>query len=72
MIRRVIVPDGWACTVKECRPGPFVTLENPELLCFMSEYHHDDGRCMAYNSAGEFFCGEALVQPVNMIEESDD
>ncbi len=77
MERKVIVPDGWPCTLAECPPGPFVTLENPDLLCFKSEYTQDDrgddGRIMAYNSAGEFFCGDGdktKVQPVEMLCET--
>jgi len=73
VIRKIIVPNGWPCTLSEATPGPFVTLENPELLCFKSEYHEQDGRVRAFNSAGEFFCGEAdeIVQPVSMIEEEE-
>lgn len=75
MIQKIIVPQGWPCTLAEAPPGPFVTPENPELLCFKTEYHHDDGRVMAYNSAGEFFCGDGnahQVQPVEMIVEEEE
>ncbi len=70
-----ITPVGWPCSLAEAPPGPFVTLEHPDLLCFKSEYHHDDGRVMAFNSAGEFYCGErdaTLVQPVEMVVENEE
>lgn len=73
-IQRKIVPDGWPCSLLEAPPGPFVTLTHPDLLCFKSEYAQDDGRVKAFNSAGEYFCGEGnseIVQPVIMIEEDD-
>lgn len=74
MERKIITPDGWPCTLAECPPGPFVTLEHPDLLCFKSEYLHDNcGRVMAFNSAGEFYCGDGdktKVQPVEMICET--
>ena len=66
-----IMPYGWACTLAEAPPGPFVTIENPGLLCFKSEYHEEDGKVRAFNSAGEFFCAEGnatKVQPVEMLE----
>lgn len=69
-MKKIIVPDGWPCRLDQASPGPFVTLEHPHLLCFKSEYRHDDGRVMAYNSAGEFFCGDGdkhIVQPVEMV-----
>ena len=74
MTKLLIVPDGWPCTLEECPPGPFVTLDNPNLLCFKSEYSQPPAHKypMALNSAGEFFSGEGRVQPVEMIEESDD
>jgi hypothetical protein len=74
MIQKIITPVGWPCPLREAPPGPFVTRENPELLCFKSEYHHDDGRVMAFNSAGEFFCGDRdahQVQPVDMVVEDE-
>jgi hypothetical protein len=76
MIKRVIIPNGWPCKLIEAPPGPFVTLENPELLCFKSEYMRSDGvHPEAYNSAGEAFHGNGpghMVQPVDMITEEDD
>lgn len=66
MIRREIVPDGWPCSLADCPPGPFVTLADPELLCFKSKYRYkskeflwvednDSRYCVALNSAGEYF-----------------
>ena len=74
MIQKNIVPVGWPCTLAEAQPGPFVTLDYPDLLCFKSEYHHEDGRVMAYNSAGEYFCGKAndeMIQPVEMMVDEE-
>ena len=72
-MRMVINPEGWPCSLEEAPAGPFVTLDKPHLLCFKSEYHHDDGRIIAYNSAGEFFCTQdARIQPVSMNVERDD
>ena len=75
MDEKMIMPVGWPCSLADAPPGPFVTLENPDLLCFKSEYFHDDStRVMAFNSAGEFFCGDgnaALVQPVGMVCETE-
>ena len=67
-MKKSIEPNGWPCTLLAAPPGPFVTLEHPEELCFKSEYREDDGRIRAFNSAGEFFCrgNDALVQPVYM------
>lgn len=57
-----IIPDGWECLVEECRPGFFMC---DGQLCFMSEYHEDNGDIIAYNSAGEFFVTrKIMVQPV--------
>lgn len=71
-----ITPRGWPCSLAECPPGPFVTLPNPDRLCFKSEYYHDDGKVMAFNSAGEYFYfvadSEEIVQPVEMIVEEDE
>ena len=73
MIQRVIEPVGWVCTLKECPPGPFVTVEDPYLLCFKSEYGYEGRQeIMSFNSAGEYFCGkgnEEMVQPVKMVTE---
>lgn len=68
-ISKVIVPNGWVCTLRDAPPGPFVTQTHPDLLCFKSEYRTSDGRIEAYNSAGEFFASgdDTLVQPVEMI-----
>ena len=67
MICKTIVPDGWPCTLEECPPGPFVSVEYPNSLCFKSEYRTPDGRVESYCESGEFFCGKGLVQPVEMI-----
>lgn len=72
--RYVIIPNGWKCTLLEAPPGPFVCGEEATELCFKTEYRQDDGRVMAYNSAGEFFCAEGndtIVQPV-MVEVEDE
>ena len=72
-MRKTVVPDGWPCFLEECPNGPFIDLNYPDDLCFKSEYHHDDGRIMAYNSAGEFFrnVGNPTVQHVKMITERE-
>lgn len=72
MRRLIIEPDGWPCALSECPPGPFISLAYPDLLCFKSEYStkvKDEYRCDAYNSAGEYYHGDGLVQPVEMIVE---
>lgn len=67
MRRLVMVPDGWPCTLRECRPGHFVW---DDCLCFKDEYAEAGN---SYNEAGEVFWGgvktaserDALVvQPV--------
>lgn len=71
MIKK-IVPLGWPCSLEAAPPGPFVTTEDPDLLCFKSEYRHEDGRVMAFNSAGEYFVSHyATVQPVEMVLEEE-
>lgn len=86
MIRREIVPDGWPCSLADCPPGPFVTLADPELLCFKSKYRLPESVryrskefrwCVALNSAGEYFHvpegfeDEAyMVQPVQLLEHT--
>lgn len=71
MKRLVIVPDGWPCSLAECRPGHFVC---DEILGFKTEYRESDGKIQAYNEAGEFFWAgtkeeserrRIIVQPVN-------
>jgi len=74
MVKRII-PIGWPVKLIDCPPGPFVTLEHPHLLCFKSEYMHDDGvRVMAFNCAGEFFCtgNDCMVQEVDMNCEEEE
>ena len=67
MIVKTIVPDGWPCSLNEATPGHFVTLEDPHLLCFKSEYRDEGGQVMAYNEVGERFHGDGQVQPVEML-----
>jgi hypothetical protein len=71
MKQLVIVPDGWPCTLAECRPGFFVSKES---LCLKSEYGTND----AYVESGEYFAGGAatkeerallIVQPVKAVWE---
>lgn len=74
MRQMLILPEGWPCTLKEAPPGPFVTLTHPTLLCFKSEYHQENGRVMAFNCAGEFFCGDGdahEVQPISLYYTLD-
>ena len=69
MKQTFIEPSGWPCTLEEADPGPFIVEEHPDMLCFKSEYHHDDGRVMSFNGAGEFatFKNVDVVQPVKMV-----
>lgn len=72
MKKLIMQPDGWPCTLAECRPGYFVF--NGEYLGFKSGYYSKDNKPDAYNEAGEFYWGdsEKLVQPVNSVwEESE-
>lgn len=74
-IKKLIVPNGWPCKLSEAPEGMFVMTDYPDLICFKTEYYHNDGRVMAYNSAGESFCGkgdEEIVQPVQLIIEDDE
>lgn len=65
MKRLIIVPDGWPCTYRECRPGFFTS---DAMLGLKTEYG-DDGYC----DSGEAFARkESLVQPVNAIWEMYD
>ena len=69
---KFIVPEGWPCTLADAPEGMFVTLEQPNLICFKSEYHLEDGRVKAFNSAGEYFHGNGddhIVQPVRLEVE---
>lgn len=69
-----LLPGNWPCRLDQCPPGPFVTVEHPDLLCFKTEHREDGGRVTAYNSAGEFFCGEGnatLVIPVSVVVTTD-
>jgi hypothetical protein len=64
----VLNPIGWECSLEECPPGAF--LYNKQ-VCFKSEYRTSNGAIEAYNSAGEFFCGENKVQPLEYEWEED-
>lgn len=74
MRRLVIIPDGWDCTIDECRPGHFL---HGDVLGFKSEYStHSSATCSnggAFNSAGEYFHtplkGKTVVQPVSYVWE---
>ena len=70
MIKLIMKPGGWPCTVDECEPGVFVAQKQ---LCFKSEYHRDGGEAEAFNSAGEAYHGDpdGLVTPVEPIWEDD-
>lgn len=70
MKRLIMQPDGWPCTLRECRPGHFLWQEN---LCFKDEYGSAGN---SYNEAGEIFWGGAatvedraqlIVQPVDPL-----
>lgn len=67
MRRLVVMPDGWLCTIAECRPGHFIW---NGLLCFKTEYGGANLEC--FNEAGEALCGydaETRVQPVDPVWE---
>lgn len=68
MKQLVLNPNGWPCELSECPPGHFIELEY-QTLCFKSEYRNENGRIEAYNSGGEFFHGDGLVQPVIAVWE---
>lgn len=72
MKRLVMMPDGWPCTLGECRPGHFIYQDR---LCFKDEYGSAGN---SYNEAGEIFWGGTTdrqdrntltVQPVLPIWE---
>ena len=69
MKRLELFPTGFACTLKECPPGPFLHGED---LGFKSEYATDRGEPEAYTEAGEFFHGKGLVIPLEArwVDES--
>lgn len=78
--RLIITPEGWPCSLAECRPGHFVF--DDKYLGFKSEYLEKDGQIQAFNEGGEFFVGgkpdeserrRIIVQPVKPEwEEYDD
>lgn len=65
MKRLVMMPDGWSCTIDECRPGHFAF---KGLLCFKSEY---GVKPECFNEAGEYlqYAPSDLVQPVDPVWE---
>jgi len=72
--RHELVPNGWPCKLRDAPEGMFVTEDNPDLVCFKTEYNMEDGRVMAFNSGGEYFYGDGddeLVQPVTLRELGD-
>ena len=72
-MRRILMPSDWPCKLSKCRPGAFVTMDDPNMLCFKSEYRTQEGKIEAYNVAGEFFAAgsDTVVWPVH-IEEIDE
>ena len=67
-----MMPDGWPCTLGECRPGNFIFEDH---LCFKDEYGSSGN---SYNEAGEIFWGgttdeterrKLVVQPVDPVWE---
>ncbi len=69
MIQLEIKPTNFPCTLEECPPGPFVwEREGTRLLAFKSQYRNSAGEPEAFNEAGESFCGDTLVTPVEMVE----
>lgn len=79
MMRVVLKPDGWPCTIKEAPPGPIIFQGNNHTsLWFKSEYGNDnkrDGSYMAYNEAGEFLAVDqstTFVQPVEVVIEEEE
>jgi len=70
---KFIVPEDWPCTLEDLRPGAFVSGSHPTLLCLKSEYRNEDGRIDAYNSAGEFWCGDPseMLWPVSIEEREE-
>lgn len=72
MIKKQLVPNGWPCNLGEAPEGMFITLDNPDLICFKTEYLNKDGSVKAFNSEGEYFCGKGdneIVQPVMVIDQ---
>lgn len=73
----VLYPEGWSCSIEDCRPGAFLFNYNGiDFLWFKSEYKHNDGKkFMCFNEAGEYlnmdiFSHGEHVQPVVMhLEE---
>ena len=71
MKHKIVIPVGWPQPLKDIPPGHFVLENDINFLCFKSEYHHEDGRVMAFNIIGEYFVSSddtILSIPVEMIE----
>lgn len=65
MKKMMLVPDGFACSIEECPPGPFAYGTGIEYsLGFKSEYKTKQGKIEAYCESGEFYCGEDKVIPL--------
>lgn len=72
MQRRILIPNGWPGTLEEIPPGPFFNLKWLDTLMFKSEYSNVNGYPIAYNEAGEYYCGDSkdMLQPVRLeLEE---
>ncbi len=69
MKKLAVVPEGWPCTIEECRPGHFVYQKQ---LCFKTEYRSDKD-IEVYCDSGETFCPRMIeVQPVKYLWEEED
>jgi hypothetical protein len=74
----MIEPDGWECTLADCRPGYFTFRCNPDdepELCIKTEYKIN-GQMEVFCSSGETFWGYTgtdddrkalVVQPVKVV-----
>jgi len=57
-----VIPEGWPCTIEECRPGHFVYKDQ---LCFKTEYKSEND-IEVFCESGESFCPRKVdVQPVS-------
>lgn len=67
----IIRSYGKPCSLEDCPPGAFLSKGQ---LCFKSEYGRacpggsSERLLEVFNSAGEYFYGEGLVQPVEMVK----
>ncbi len=62
MLRAIIRPSDWACSVEECPPGHFMV---DSQLCFKTDYL-TDGKPQIFNSAGEMAYFDEQVTPVEV------